>query len=422
MSQDDIVVGLDIGTSKTACIIGKIERGSPPEQVEIIGVGVTESFGMRKGVVTDVEKTAEAIGQAVASAQLMAGVNVEKVYAGIAGKHIQGMTVSGAVRIAGSNGEVTRDDVERAIRKAETCYVPSDEEIIIHSIPQKFVVDEHDDIRKPPIGMRGSRLEAYVYIVAGRVALIQNIIRSARVASLQVEDIVLEPLASSKATLTKDEMEMGVALVDIGGGTTDVAVYECGALIHTAVLPLGGWHLTNDIAMILKTPYADAEELKKQDGCAMMKMVDEREIISIPSISGRQKELAVSRAGVAQIIQYRVVEMLNLIEREIARSKIKMLSGIVLTGGSALLEGLTELAEYKFRDTPWGISIPVRLGKPKVERGMVREINSPIYSTGVGLVLYGAEKQLRPSGIPNTDGNLIKRIIEWLGKWFKDYF
>jgi len=421
MAQDDIVVGLDIGTTKIACIIGEINQGASPEQVEIIGVGVTESHGMRKGVVVDVEKTSEAIGQAVAAAQLMAGINVEKVYAGITSKHIQGMTQEGAVRIAGANNEVTRGDVKRALDSAEAYDIPQDKEII-HSIPQKFAVDGHGDIRRPPIGMRGTRLEAYVYIVTGVEALVQNIIRSAHAANLEVEDIVLEPLASSKATLTKDEMEMGVALVDIGGGTTDIIVYEDAALIHTAVLPVGGWHLTNDIAMLLRTPYAEAEVLKKQSGCAMMETVNEKEIIPIPSISGKRKPTYVAKIELAQIIECRVLEMLNLIEQEIVRSNLRMLSGVVLTGGTALLEGLTELAEYKFKKTPWGISIPVRLGKPQVEKGMVEEVDSPIYSTGVGLVLYGAEKRLKSDRVLKTEGSLIKEIINKMKIWFRDYF
>jgi len=414
MAQDDIVVGLDIGTTKIACIIGEISQGASPEQVEIIGVGVTESHGMRKGAVVDVEKTAEAIGQAVVAAQLMAGIGVDKVYAGITSKHIQGMTQEGAVRIAGANSEVTKSDVKRAIDSAEAYDIPQDEEII-HSIPQKFAVDGHGDIRRPPIGMRGVRLEAYVYIITGLTALVQNIIGSAHAANLEVEDIVLEPLASSKATLTKDEMEMGVALVDIGGGTTDIIVYEDAALIHTAVLPLGGWHLTSDIAWVFRTSYAEAEGLKKQNGCAMTEMVSEKEIIPIPSISGKQKPTSIYKIELAQIIECRVVEMLNLIKREINKGNRRMLSGIVLTGGTALLEGMTELAERVFK-------VPVRLGKPQVERGMTQEVSSPVYSTGVGLVLYGAEERLKSDRVPRTGGNLVEDIVTRMKDWFRDYF
>ncbi len=299
MARENIVVGLDIGTSKIAAIIGDMSLGDP-EQIEIIGVGIANSHGLRKGVVVDIEKTASSIREAIESAELMAGVEIGSVFAGIAGGHIQGMTMSGVVAVAGPEHEITEADVKRAISAAQALAIPVEREVI-HAIPQGFVVDQQDGIREP-IGMCGVRLEAYVHIVTGAVASAQNLVRSVYMAGLSVQDIVLEPLASSEAVLTPDEREFGVVLVDIGGGTTDIAIYKDGALMHTAVVSYGGSTVTNDIAMVLKMPPPDAEVLKCRSGCTLVDIVDTHEMISIPSLGENRRPRVLPRQVLAKVI------------------------------------------------------------------------------------------------------------------------
>jgi len=403
--KDNIIVGLDLGTSKIACIVGDISRGNLLK-MEIIGVGTTESHGLRKGVVVDIEEAADSIRRSVEEAELTAGISIDSVYAGIAGGHIEGMTRSGVVAVSGKNNEITSADLRRAIEIAKTCKITVDREII-HVIPQGCVIDEQDRV-KDPIGMYGVRLEAFVHIVTGAVALAQNILKSAYLAGVSAKGIVLEPLASGEAVLTPEEREEGVLLVDLGGGTTDIIVYEDNVPMHTAVLPLGGQHVTNDIAAVLKMPYAEAEELKIEKGYVMMAMDN-----MIPTSPSRTKKRA-SEYILADIIQYRMTEILGLVEQEIRNNSLTLAKKVVLTGGTSLLTGLDTLAQHIFHS-------PVRIGYPRIENGIIDKVNSPIYATGVGLVLYGGKQ--RKSGI-NTSikGNLFEEIYKRMQNWFKEYF
>jgi len=403
--KDSIIVGLDLGTSKIACIVGDISRGNLLK-MEIIGVGTTESHGLRKGVVVDIEETADSIRRAVEEAELTAGIPINSVYAGIAGGHIEGMTRSGVVAVSGKNNEITSADLRRAIQIAKTCKITVDREII-HAIPQGCVIDEQERV-KDPIGMYGVRLEAFIHIVTGAVALAQNILKSAYLAGVSVKDIVLEPLASGEAILTSEEKEAGVLLIDIGGGTTDIILYEDSVPIHTAVLPLGGHHVTNDIATVLKMPYAEAEELKIEKGCIMMAMDD------ISALRNSRTKRKSSQYILADIIQYRMTEILGLVAQEIENNHLTLPKEVVLTGGTSLLTGLSALAQNIFR-------IPVRIGYPRIENGLVDKVNSPIYATGVGLVLYGGKQ--RKNGIDTSiKGNLFEEIYKRMQNWFKEYF
>ncbi len=431
--KDDIVVGLDLGTSKVACIIGNINQGNP-YKIEIIGVGTTESHGLRKGLVVDIEKAAESIRRAVAEAERMAGITIDSVYIGIAGGHIESMTKSGLISVSGKNNEITPADVQRAIDLAKTCKIPVDREII-HVISQGFIIDEQDRV-KEPVGMYGIRLEAFVHIVTGAVALAQNIVKSAHLAETSVANIVLEPLATSEATLTMEERENGVLLIDIGGGTTDIIMYEYNTPMHTAILPVGGQHLTNDIATVFRISYSEAEAIKIQKGSVMMDMfpsvtdasglqIKEDDIATTYSLSGKNrsrvtsrgkanKQLENSQAILSEIIRYRMVETLGLIVQEIEHNRLTMPRSVILTGGTSLLTGLNDLAEQIFR-------VPVRIGYPRVENGLADKVHSPIYATGVGLLLYGL-KQRRGTGDIPMKGNLFEETYKRMKNWFREYF
>jgi cell division protein FtsA len=406
--KDNIIVGLDLGTSKIACIVGDISRGNLLK-MRIVGVGTTESHGLRKGVVVDIEETADSIRRAVEEAELTSGISIDSVYAGIAGGHIEGMTRSGVVAVSGKNNEITPTDLRRAIQIAQTCKITVDREII-HVIPQGCIIDDQERV-KDPIGMYGVRLEAFVHIVTGAVALAQNIIKSAYLAGVSVENIVLQPLASGEAVLTFEEKESGALLLDIGGGTTDVILYEDNVPMHTAVLPFGGQHVTNDIAAVLKMPYAESEELKIEKGCIMMEMDD---MIAMSHSRGKRNTKAASQYILADIIQYRMTEILGLVEQEINNNRLTFPKKIVLTGGTSLLTGLGRLAQHIFRT-------PVRIGYPRIENGLTDKINSPIYATGVGLVLYGGKQ--RKNGVDTSiKGNLFEEIYKRMQNWFKEYF
>jgi len=406
--KDNIIVGLDLGTSKIACIVGDISR-SNPLKMKIIGVGTTESHGLRKGVVVDIEETADSIRRAVEEAELTSGISINSVYAGIAGGHIEGMTRSGVVAVSGKNNEITSADLRRAIQVAQTCKITVDREII-HVIPQGCIIDDQERV-KDPIGMYGVRLEAFVHIVTGAVALAQNIIKSAYLAGVSVENIVLQPLASGEAVLTLEEKGSGVLLLDIGGGTTDIILYEDNVPMHTAVLPFGGQHVTNDIATVLKMPYAEAEELKIEKGYIMMEMDD---MIAMSHSRGKRNTKAASQYILADIIQYRMTEIMGLVEQEINNNRLTLPKKIVLTGGTSLLTGLGRLAQHIFRT-------PMRIGYPIIENGLTDKINSPIYATGVGLVLYGG-KQRRNGVDTSIKGNLFEEIYKRMQNWFKEYF
>src|SRR5512135_3139421 len=374
--RDNLIVGLDIGTTKICAIVGNLTE----DGIDIVGIGSSPSRGLRKGVVINIDSTVASIKKAVEEAELMAGCEIKSVYAGIAGGHIKGFNSQGVIAI--KNREVSPDDVKRVIDAAKAIAIPMDREVI-HILPQEVIIDDQDGIREP-LGMSGVRLEAKVHIVTGAVASAQNIIKSCNRAGLDVADIVLEQLASSEAVLSPEEKELGVALIDVGGGTTDIAIFVDGAIKHTSVLSLGGNHLTNDIAVGLRTPMAEAEKIKQKYGCCLAALVGKDETIEVPSVGGRKPRI-LSRQLLAEILEPRVDEIFALVNREIVRSGFEdmIASGIVITGGSTIMDGIPELAEQVF-------NLPVRRGLPQKIGGLVDVVNSPVYATGVGLVLYGS--------------------------------
>jgi cell division protein FtsA len=416
MAREDIVVGLDVGTSKIAAVIGDVSRGVM-DHIEIIGVGVAESTGLRKGVVVDIEKATSCIRQAVEAAEIMAGVQIGSVYTGISGGHVMGRNVPGLVAVSGDNHVITREDVNRVINAAKTTAIPPEREVL-HILPQGFTVDGEDGIRDP-VGMTGVRLEVTVHIVTGAVTSAANLIRSVHLAGLSVEDVVLEPLASSEAVLTDDEMQIGTALVDMGSGTTDIVVYKNGALMYTASLSIGGWHITNDLAMGLRMTPSDAETLKRNSGSALVDLVDDRETISVTTL-GANKPKVMLRRQVAEIVQPRMMEMLDLIHRELEKSQLMLPGGVVLTGGTSLLEGIQELSESMF-------NMPVRIGYPRQLKGLSDRVHSPIHATGVGLLLYGTRERWSGKGNQrfikgNLFDNILKRMKSWYSYLKEDYF
>jgi cell division protein FtsA len=406
------VVGLDVGTTKICAVIG---RPKPGGGLDVIGVGSAPSRGLRRGVVVNIDSTVEAIKQAVADAEQMAGIDVSRVWAGVAGGHIRSLNSRGVVAISGRDREVSAADVERAVEAARAINVPQDREII-HVLPQTFAVDDADDVREP-IGMSGVRLEVEVHIVTAAVTSIQNVVRAVNRAGLTVQDVVLEPIASAEAVLFPDEKELGVVLIDIGGGTTDMALFRDGAIWHTAVIPLGGDHITNDVAVGLRTPMADAEELKKRYGCAVTAMVPAEETVDVPSVGGR-KARQLSRQVLSEIIQPRVEEIITLVARELTRAGFQdaATAGIVVTGGTSIMEGIPELAEAIFDQ-------PVRRGVPGDIGGLADVVRSPIHATAVGLALHGAR---RPAGagaqLDPNDNAFLARIGRRLAGWFGEIF
>ncbi len=404
---ENLIVGLDIGTTKICCIVGHLTE----DGLEIVGIGTSPSKGLRKGVVINIESTVTAIQKAIREAELMAGCEIKSVYAGIAGGHIKGMNSQGVIAI--KNREVTSEDLQRVIDAAKAIAIPMDREVL-HILPQEFIIDDQDGIREP-LGMSGVRLEAKVHIVTGAVASAQNIVKSCNRAGTDVADIVLEQLASSEAVLSPDEKELGVALVDIGGGTSDIAIFSEGAIKHTSVLSIGGDHLTNDIAVGLRTPMAEAEKIKQAYGCCLTSMVGKDETIEVPSVGGREPRI-LSRQLLAEILEPRVEEIFSLVNRELIKSGYGDLiaSGVVITGGSAILPGMPELAEQVF-------NLPVRRGKPLNIGGLVDVVNSPIYATAVGLVKYGSmntKVQSFKVGEENIFERITKRMKEWFGEFF----
>ncbi|MEN8687002.1 MAG: cell division protein FtsA [Desulfuromonadales bacterium] len=405
--RENLIVGLDIGTTKICAIVGAMTD----EGLDVVGIGTSPSRGLRKGVVINIESTVNAIRKAIQEAELMAGCEIKSVFAGIAGGHIKGINSQGVIAI--KNREVTTEDVRRVIDAAKALAIPMDREVI-HILPQEFIIDDQDGI-KEPLGMSGVRLEARVHIVTGAVASAQNIIKSCNKAGVDVGDIVLEQLASSEAVLTPDEKDLGVALVDVGGGTTDIAIFVDGAIKHTSVLSLGGNHLTNDIAVGLRTPTAEAEKIKQITGCCLVSMVGKDETIEVPSVGGREPRI-LSRQLLAEILEPRVEEIFTLVNREIVKSGFEDLiaSGVVLTGGSAILPGMPELAEQIF-------DLPVRRGKPSDIGGLTDVVNSPIYATGVGLVKYGS-RNLQTRNFVIGQENLFDRVTRRMKEWFGEFF
>lgn len=407
--RGEIVTGLDIGTTKICVIVAELTENG----VEIIGCGISPSQGLKKGVVVNIDVTVESIKQAVEAAEAMAGVALDSAFVGIAGGHIKGINSRGVIAISGKNQEITQTDVDRVIEAAKAITLPADRRVI-HVIPQEFIIDDQGGV-KEPVGMSGSRLEAEIHIVTGAVASAENIIKCATRAGLEVRDIVLQPLASSEATLTADEKELGVILIDIGGGTSDIAVFVDGSIRHTAVLPLGGDHLTHDIAIGLRTPPQCAEEIKRQYGCALASLAGGEEAVEVPSVGGRKPRL-LSRQMLCEIVQSRMEEIFTYAGLEVKRAGLmqQVAAGIVVTGGSSAMAGVPELAEQLF-------DLPVRLGIPSGVGGLKEVVSSPMHATGVGLVLYGAAHLDQHRFSRSSEQSLVDKIIKRMRQWFSDF-
>lgn len=404
-----MIVGLDIGTSKVVSIVGEI---SPEGGVEIIGIGSHPSRGLKKGVVVNIESTVQSIQRSVEEAELMAGCQIHAVYAGIAGSHIRSLNSHGIVAIR--DREVFQPDIDRVIDAAQAVAIPADQKIL-HILPQEYVIDNQEGV-KEPLGMSGVRLEAKVHLVTCAVNAAQNIEKCIRKCGLEVEDIILEQLASGYAVLTEDEKELGVCVVDIGGGTTDIAVFNDGAIRHTAVIPIAGDQVTNDIAMALRTPTQNAEEIKIKYACALASLAGENETIKVPGV-GERGDRDLSRQALAEVVEPRYDELFTLIQSELRRSGFEDLiaAGIVLTGGSSKMEGVVELAEEIFH-------MPVRIGRPQGVTGLTDIVRNPIYSTAVGLLLYGAkQQQVSNRVVVSTMGlsSFMGKIKSWImgGNW-----
>ncbi len=404
----DIVVGLDIGTTKICAIVGEMTDSG----IDIIGIGSHPSKGLRKGVVVNIEATVASIRRAIEEAELMAGCEISHVYTGIAGGHIKGFNSQGIVAV--KDKEIREADIQRVIDAAKAVAIPLDREVI-HVLPQEFIIDDQGGI-KEPLGMAGVRLEAKVHIVTGAVSSAQNIVKCANKTGLNVSDIVLQPLASAEAVLSEDERELGVCLVDIGGGTTDIAIFSGGAIVHTAVIALGGNTLTNDIAIGLRTPTHEAERIKQKYGCCMTSLVDKDETLEVPSVGGRQPRV-LGRQILCEILEPRVEEIFQLVQREIQRCGFEDLlaSGVVITGGSTLLAGMPELAEEV-------IGLPVRRGVPRGVGGLVDVVKSPIYATGVGLVVYGARNMDRRVFRIRDGDNVYRKVKGRMQQWLEEIF
>lgn len=406
--REKLLVGLDIGTTKICCVVGEFTATG----VDIVGIGMHPSIGLRKGVVVNIEHTVNSIKQAVEEAELMAGCEISSVYAGIAGGHIKGSNSHGVIAV--KNREIVARDIERVLEAAKAVAIPMDREVI-HIIPQEYIVDDQDGILDP-LGMAGVRLEAKVHIVTGAVTSAQNIIRCAHSAGLDVCDIVLEPLASSEAVLSPEERALGVALLDFGGGTTDLAIFSQDSIKHTAVLSLGGQNLTNDIAIGLRTPLKNAEEIKKNYGCCLTSMIDSDEVIEVVNVGGQTKK-SMARQILGEVLEPRVEEIFTLINRELLRSGYEshVTAGIVVTGGSALLEGVPEVAEQVF-------NLPVRRGYPMEVGGLKDVVNSPMYATAVGLVLYGVKQEQNKAEkfFRIRQNNIFNRVAMRMKRWFKE--
>jgi len=407
-TEKSLVVGLDVGTSKIVAIVGESQADGT---VEVIGIGSHPSTGLRRGVVVDMASTEHAIQRAVEEAELMAGCQIHSVYAGIAGSHIRSLNSHGIVAI--KDKEVAPGDVERVIDAARAVAIPADQKIL-HILPQEFLIDNQEGI-KEPVGMSGVRLEAKVHMVTGAVSAAQNIIKCVRRCGLEVDDIILEQLASSYSVLTEDEKELGVCIVDIGGGTTDLAVFTEGSIRHTAVIPIAGDQVTNDIAVALRTPTQFAEEIKIKYACALTQMATADENIEVPSIGDRPSR-RLARHTLAEVVEPRYEELLTLVQAELRRSGFEDLvaAGVVLTGGSSKIEGLVELAEEVFH-------MPVRLGVPQYVTGLVDVVRNPIFATGVGLLLFGhhnRDQRALEAGL----GKGLRSVWDRMKGWFQGNF
>ena len=404
----NLIVGLDIGTSKIVAIVSEI---SPEGKLEIIGMGSHPSRGLKKGVVVNIESTVNAIQRALEEAELMADCKIREVYTGIAGSHIKSFNSHGMVAI--KEKEVSQMDVERVVETAKAVNIPTDQQIL-HILNQEFIIDGQEDVREP-LGMSGMRLEVKVHIVTGAISAAQNIVKCVRRCGLVERDLILQPLASAMAVLSEDEKDLGVCLVDIGGGTADIAVFSQGAIRHTAVIPIAGDQITNDIAMALRTPTKEAEDIKMRYGCALRQLADPTEMIEVPGV-GERGARQLSRQTLAEVIEPRVEELYSLIQAELRRSRFEELlsSGIVITGGSSAMAGMVELGEEVFH-------MPVRLGIPQYVGGLAEVVRTPRFSTGVGLLLMGLEQHKRQSLISMHSGSL-GQIFERMKGWFQRSF
>lgn len=402
-ADKSLIVALDIGTSKVAALVGEI---NPTGQVEVIGFGSHPSRGLKRGVVVNIEATVQSIQRALEEAELMAGCQINSAYTGIAGSHVRSMNSHGIVAIR--EKEVTQADVERVIDAAKAVAIPADQKIL-HILPQEFLIDSQEGIREP-VGMSGVRLEAKVHIVTGAVSAAQNIVKCVQRCGLQVGDIILEQLASSQSVLTEDEKELGVCMIDIGGGTTDIAIFTEGAIRHTAVIPIAGDQVTNDIAVALRTPTKHAEAIKLKHASLATNLVDPNEAIEVTSVAGRPSR-QISKKALVEVVSARYEELFTLVLAELRRSGFEDLvaAGIVITGGAAMVEGIVDLAESVFQ-------MPVRVGFPQYVSGLRDVLQSPSYSTGVGLLLYGYQQQYHghPTAFMLGDGNgLWGRMKNW---------
>lgn len=409
----DLIVGLDIGTSKVVAIVAAPipDAGPNDNQLEIIGIGTHPARGMKKGVVVNIESTVQSIQRAVEEAELMAGCQIHSVYAGIAGSHIRSLNSHGTVAIR--DKEVTQGDIDRVLDAAKAVHFPGDQQLL-HVMPQEYIIDNQEGIREP-IGMSGVRLEAKVHLITGAVSAAQNITKCIERCGLIVDGIILEQMASSYSVLEQDEKELGVCIVDVGGGTTDIAVYVDGAIRHTAVIPIAGDQVTNDIAVALRTPTQYAEEIKMKYACALTQLAREGETIEVPSVGDRPpRQLA--RQTLAEVVEPRYEELLMLVQAELRRSGFEELlaAGIVLTGGSSKMEGVIELAEEVFH-------LPVRLGMPQHVGGLVEAVRNPIHATGVGLLLFGNESEEAGHADAKVNSG-FKEMLARMRSWFQGNF
>jgi cell division protein FtsA len=405
--MEDLIIGLDIGTSKICAVVGEVR---PDGRVDIVGMGSHPSIGLRKGMVINIENTVNSIKEAIEEAETMAGCEISSVYAGIAGGHIKGFNSHGIIAL--KNREVTKRDIERVIDAARAVAIPMDREVI-HTLPQEFIVDDQAGITDP-MGMSGVRLEVKIHIVTGAVTSAQNIIKCANRAGLDVYDIILESLASSEAVLSDEEKNLGAALLDFGGGTTDLAVFSQGSIKHTSVLTLGGDNLSNDIAIGIRTPFKEAEKIKIKYGCGLTSLIGKDESIEVPSV-GERSPRTISRELIGEILEPRVEEIFSLIYQELVRSGYDDLvtSGVVATGGSSMLPGVPEILEQVF-------NMPARIGYPTNVGGLKEIVNSPMYATAVGLVLYGANLEKREKKFRIRDTNIFNRIVSRMKRWFME--
>jgi len=403
-----LIVGLDIGTSKIVAIVAEMK---PEGGFEILGMGSHPSRGLKKGVVVNIETTVNAIQRALEEAELMADCKIREVYTGIAGSHIRSFNSQGMVAI--KDKEVSQMDIDRVVETAKAVQIPNDQQIL-HILNQEFIIDGQEDVREP-LGMSGVRLEVKVHIVTGAVSAAQNIIKCVRRCGLEVRDLILQPLASALAVVSDDEKDLGVCLVDIGGGTTDVAVFTHGAIRHTAVLPIAGDQITNDIAMALRTPTKDAEDIKQRFGCALSQLADPQETVEVPGVGDRAAR-QLSRKTLAEVIEPRVEELYSLVQSELRRSGYEELlsSGVVITGGSGVMRGMVELGEEVFH-------MPVRIGQPAYSGGLAEVVRHPRYSTGVGLLLAGAQ-EYRSRELARMQISTFHQVLERMRNWFTGNF